>query len=93
MKAKDGYQLYLLSNCFNDKIKRHLGLKVEGKWYAITHTRAGVYIPKSCLQTNREQDNRPSFLVMVTKSAPNIIRPVSARIHKSLVDNYKTLIK
>lgn len=71
-----------------------MGIKYKDEWYIITHTNKGIYIPKNCIKTNKDNDNRPSYLVKLIKgkSAPNILNPLSARIHKTLIENYDEIL-
>lgn len=87
-----GYvKLKVLNNCFNDRNKTHLGVKYKDKWYAISHkARGGILIPPSCFKITRDS-GRAKFLVKVD-SAPNVVKPISAWIHKSLLDNYDTIL-
>lgn len=93
MLKSESYNLSLINNCFNDKNARHMGIKYNGNWYIITHRNKGIYVPKNCIKTNKP-DDRASYLVKLVKgqSAPNILTPLSARIHKTLIENYDEIL-
>ena len=81
--------LNLLNNCFNDKAKKHLGLKFKDKWYAITHlnTNEGSLIPKKFLRM-RDISERPEFLKRLNNSAPNLVEETNMKIHIKVLKDY-----
>jgi len=86
--------LYLLNNCFNDKSSQHLGVKYNGRWYAITHNQqgGGILIPKSSLRM-RNYSPKPEFLKRIHGSAPNIVKPAGCCINTLMLENFDKLNK
>jgi hypothetical protein len=87
-------KLYVLNNCFNDKHKKHLGVKYNGVWFAITHKGNDncLIIPDSCFKI-KEKSNQTKYLKKIINSAPNIVNPINAFIEESLLLNYNQINK
>jgi len=89
----DWLNIYLLNNCFNDKNKKHFGLKYNNTWFVITHSSTGsaTIVPKSCLIGFNILDTRTNYIKLVNNSAPNPIRKTKKKIHYSILANYSIL--
>jgi len=82
-------RLYKLNNCFNDKSKKHLGLKYKNQWYCITHldNDKGVLIKKKYLKMPNMSE-KDEYLKRIFNSAPNVICPTNMKIHVDVLRNY-----
>ena len=89
LDPKNWLQLQFLNNCFNDKSKKHLGLKFEGEWYCITHNpfNEKVLIPKEDLDM-RDYSPKNEYLKRVYGSAPNIVNPTNMSISRAILEKY-----
>jgi len=85
----DFYHLHLLNNCFKDKSDVHYGLKVENKWYFLTHSKNFFSIPVYDTEflLKPKDLGRITYLTTYT-SAPNLIRANCGTIKKRVIECY-----
>lgn len=85
-------QLFMINNCFNDKHKKHLGLKYKGKWYCITHNNMNekLLIPKTDLDM-RDISPKDEYLKRIYDSAPNKVNPTTMSISTRILSEYITI--
>lgn len=82
-------QLQLLSNCFNDSTKSHLGLRYKGRWYCITHNghNQRLVIEKKHLDM-KEISPDTEYLKRVYNSVPKILNSTKMSISKEILNRY-----
>jgi|TARA_B110000967_G_scaffold201149_1_gene238010 hypothetical protein len=82
-------QLSLLSNCFNDKTKTHLGVRHKGRYYCITHNghNEKVIIEKKHLDMKEISPNI-EYLKRVYNSVPKILNTTQMSISKEILNYY-----
>jgi hypothetical protein len=87
------YELHLLNNCFNDKSAVHYGLKVDGTWYFITHSKNDFSLPLYATEFKiKPQDlDNVSYLTTRHGAAPNIKRHNVGQIRKRVIVEYNNL--
>lgn len=87
----DFYHLHLLNNCFKDKGDVHYGLKVDSKWYFLTHTRNMFSIPVYDTEFLLKPKDLSRITYLTTyNSAPNLIKANVGTIKKRVIEQYKT---
>lgn len=87
----DFYHLHLLNNCFKDKSDVHYGLKIDNKWYFLTHTRSMFSIPVYDTEFLLKPKELGRITYLTTyNSAPNLVKANCGTIKKRVIEQYKT---
>lgn len=87
------YDLHLLNNCFDDKSAVHYGLKVDGTWYFITHSKNNFSLALYATEFKiKPQDlENVSYLTTRHGAAPNIKKHNVGQIRKRAIAEYNNL--
>jgi hypothetical protein len=87
------YDLHLLNNCFNDKSAVHYGLKVDGTWYFITHSKNDFSLALYYTEFKIKPQDLDNISYLTTRygAAPNILRHNVGQIKKRAIVEYNNL--
>lgn len=87
------YDLHLLNNCFNDKSAVHYGLKVDGVWYFITHSKSDFSLTLYATEFKIKPQDLEGISYLTTRygAAPNIKRMNVGQIKKRAIAEYNNL--
>jgi len=82
--------LHLLNNCFNDKEKKHFGVKYKGYWFFLSHSRNTFAMKLSVneFSTKNQDKDGTTYLTSYSTNNPNILTMNVGRIRTSKLDEY-----
>jgi len=84
------YDLHLLNNCFNDKSAVHYGLKIDGVWYFITHSKNDFSLALYHTEFKIKPQDLENISYLTTRAnvAPNILKYNVGQIKKRAILEY-----
>lgn len=89
---RDVQEIDLLNNCFNDKHKKHFGIKYKGNWFFLTHNRNDFAISLALNEFNMKHKDviGLTYLTSYSTCTPNILSKHVGTIRTEKLEQYIT---